>query len=854
MQVVASDAAEAHRASHAPSSKFKRTIERMTSKLSGKAACQASMQLLWFACLSCLCVQLAAAAAGGEPDWRALGLAEELRPSNLTTNGRAAKLIEWDDESEAEPIAPLAHNHLRPAPSERRLKSAQGRLIYHGRLAAASGWTGRSTSSIRRSDDGLEMRIDTHMPVVISRRSLANNWRAPGDKPAPRELLETSAGSTTTEEPTATTTTTVATIQKARRDAQLAQQESYSISNWRPIVGSPGSRQRRSEAKLRRLKQTKSNEQFYLDKKLASLELDHRWRPVGSKMGETKEAEMVVASGKSKTKGELSSRAWRRASLEEPFEDAAEQSDDRELEKEESLLGAGGQQLEASSLRVANGTSRSPRSEDGAKREPQTSRANKWTPLVTPQFEASTPNSSLASPVPSDLVESWANFARSLRANARASNESLALAAPLSSNSSASNAGEQRSSSDLNYIYSSQPQVQSVAASPPSSSSYYSNYLLPASTPSAAPAPQLPPNELTLVDTTSGQMPEMIADRAPSLDSTPASVDGYSMPLVSATFQPAPQPPVRQPSYAYSTGGYEQQTQQQLPLVASSNGNFYASAQSYRQQPSQPQRQQQLPPQVVKQEHHYHYYNANSPSLPERQATVASQAQQPAAQPTIIREIQPIMISQPVLQQQSTTQAPPPTQTIIREIVKELPAVQQQVPARLVQMVQAPVAQPPPVAVQLAPVLREVSAAYESMEALNRFQMAPTAQRIIRQLSNNLPQVNVRIPASFNQLRLQVPALQLPFGANRARQLPNAAPVTRQTGSFIIPPVPKKTTTYMTETQAMPTHTTIMQTTQFTPATRTTVYTTDHQQQANVDIGQEATRAIGSSLAPSYRS
>lgn len=345
----------------------------------------------------------------------------------------------------------------------------------------------------------------------------------------------------------------------------------------------------------------------------------------------------------------------------------------------------------------------------------------------------------------------------------------------------------QKSASDINYIYSqAMPTNQQLDWQPSQSrqqsagAGYYSTYL-------TQPTQQvsMDPQPSAIIDTSSGQTPEMISDRQPDMGTAIAA--DYPAPQMSSSYQPT-----RQTSY----GSYD--------------------VQSYV--PSRPQPTRQLASQpVVRQEHHYHYYNQN----PQRQQNSDGQADRSSfasQQPSIIREIQPVVISQPIIQQQATTASPP--QSIIREIIKEVPITQ------TIQQIQAPIPRiisPPPITIPLSPASRDLDSVYGGYPS--------SAQRIMRQISSSVPSVSIRMPVApaipvVPQIRLPLPSIQLPV---RLTASPNLAPVTRQTGSFLIPPMPKKTTTYLTETQAVPTHTTIMHTTQFTPATRTTVYTTDHQ-------------------------
>lgn len=423
-------------------------------------------------------------------------------------------------------------------------------------------------------------------------------------------------------------------------------------------------------------------------------------------------------------------------------------------------------------------------------------------------------------------------------------------------NSSIVEPAAHRSASDLNYIYSSQPQQQQEVFRQPTTSggSYYSNYLIQQQPQqSVIEQPQQPAtliDQPAIIDTTSGQVPEMIADRVP--DSAPISTltgsdSSYSMPQTSPSFQPAQAPPIRVPlaytnSYPTDNHYYQQQQQQQAqpirvppqPIVSQQQHSAY-NYNSNQQQSVQTT----SAPQVVRQEHHYHYYNQQA-QQPQRsinnnilqQDRSVQQQQQPVQ--SVIREVQPVFISQPIIQQQTSTTTTTPAPQIIREIIKEVPVQSIQMPTRFIMQTPAPpIALPASVMFQFQ---RDQSLPIDGTAGLMQTyaaSLASPAQRVIRQISNSIPSVAVRIPP------VVVPPIRLPTTIQQAFQLPvrlasssnnQQQSITRQTASFVIPPMPKKTTTYLTETQAMPTHTTIMHTTQFTPATRTTVYTTDHQQ------------------------
>jgi len=864
---------------------------------------------------------------------------------------RSGKLIEWDDDPDIQldqvnlnrsyALRPLTSNHLhdvlpkmsvvkptRFGEQMGRKGSFVNRLVYHGRLEPKRE-AGANSSVASRVDDGLEMLINTHQPVTISRRSFGGaGWLRQTSstalgKPLARkrswsttdELQSRKVGATSEEperniySPIKKLHSRASTInQEQSNDINPITQDS-SASDWRPIVYpvTSSSRARLSSKELERprkesldLRRKGRQEESWernltagyrtsessRDKKGPTAENDDRWKPIrldafretikkspsvehGSNSLDESLKPISMARSKldsiisNKRTIEIKKKQAKKSSIEEPFDDADEDLEGIEIgleaEREDSLPDEKRkdkpptQRSETNKLVASN----------QVKRPSEEFEESKWTPLAKLSTNSSGDESQTDSP--RDLGESSTIVAVSSLQQSGAPSSSGNTSLAGASNSST----EQRSASDLSYIYSSQPQQQVpisqlVNAAGPSTSYYSSNYApSPQQQQPIQPSPLSPP-ELTLIDTVSGQTPEMIVDRTPTVE--PASTGGgYSQPVVAATFQPAPQPPSRQPYYGgYGGGGntgYESPQPQSVATVGSSLGgggygnSFYAPAQQFRaqQQPQQTLRQQQQP-QVVRQEHHYHYYNNNQQQQPqgqEQRQAVSQVSQAPGVQPTVIRELQPIMISQPVIQQQSTTAAPQ-TQTIIREIVKEVPVQQVQtvqMPARIVQIspqpttiVQlAPSIQPP----QLPPIIRDIGPIendFPQQPTSNYANQVPAAQRLIRQLSSTLPQVALRMPQPVAPFRLQLPTMQL----SSLRQQSNPAPVTRQTGSFIIPPVPKKTTTYMTETQAMPTHTTIMQTTQFTPATRTTVFTTDHQQPA-----VDSTRMIGQPNAAS---
>ena len=709
---------------------------------------------------------------------------------------RAGRLVEWDDDELANDLVEprgqgsnllTEKQHLvEPRPRifiENSLAQARAqvsrapslagksKLIYHGQIKQKSG--------LRKMVDGIEFYIDTHKPLLISRRSF-NAQRADQLSPRVDELAEgpNQDGYSTTVKPAAAKAllgpqsngpegpSTSPMMDKAlstRPPASSQSQEtSASSSDWRPIV--IVSRGRRSGETQKNIRSEPIESSSSKNDTFSRLSIDYKWKPITKEPVErpvfdlskrSKSMRMEPTEESPPAKVEAGLRRSLSSSVEEPFEN------------------------EADSDRVQPSGSRGSLRDRGEASSSLSS--DKWTPLET------TTGSSALDLMPSSTAQPMTTTSPSV---------------------AAANETAQRSASDLNYIYSSQPLVQSTANVPQASGSYYSNYVMPPSV-VGQPEGSLQP----LVDTSSGQTPEMVAERVPEAPPVAGGGD-YSVPPSVASFQPVQPPPGRVPvSSYYGNSGYDYYAPQ-------SSLQGQPQRQSFQQPQAQPARSQAPAQQVVRQEHHYHYYNQPATGSPDRQIASSQPQffQQPPAQQTVIRELQPIMISQPaIIQQASTT----PTPQIIREIVKELPV-------QPIQMQRIILPQPIPIPIPTSPVREN----FES--PLGAY--AP-AQRIIRQLSSSMPQVAVKMP-SISPLRLAMPSLQLPLRIG----VSNPAPVTRQTGSFVIPPMPKKTTTFLTETQAMPSHTTIMQTTQFTPATRTTVYTTDHQTVAN-----PADRLVGSS-------
>lgn len=352
----------------------------------------------------------------------------------------------------------------------------------------------------------------------------------------------------------------------------------------------------------------------------------------------------------------------------------------------------------------------------------------------------------------------------------------------------------QKSASDINYIYSSHPvdvpqstRDSGVSYSPSyfstygsSSSPMYSNSMTSQQqTTSDSSNSQVQ----TIIDSTSGQMPEEVNERV-NIEAGDTSNQGFPSTFGSATG-----------SFQALINNLKQQQQSFEPSyygtaskVSSSNNLIQIQPQQQLaiRQTSQNSAQTTQPAQVVRQEHHYHYLNQE----PQTQSQIPSQL--PMIQPQQVQRLMPI-----------------------REIIKEVPVVQRVIVPQQ-QQIPVPISIPVPMPVQASRTSPSLKADIDFDPYI--YTPHSTGSTSKERLLNKLSSTSVRVPALIpGSVRL---SLQ-PSG-NTMRGL------TRQTGSFVIAPVPKKTTTYLTETQEMPTHTTITQVVKFTPATRTTVYTTDH--------------------------
>lgn len=723
------------------------------------------------------------------------------------------------------------------------------RLVFHSQLR----------NDTRRVVDGIEYHIRTHNPVSINRlTSSKTTSRRPFESESehideiavhegddqedplttvvpPAQPSRGARGSKTSPTVPSAGTEVVEQSSKGKRRDELLHKSVFSSeigssSDWRPITFV--SRARRSgKSSVNRF--DARPEETGTKMNGSSIKLDYSWKPLKTKLPITsftdklKSADWLsttaatpyqrlTANKQSVIYGRKTIASPYRYepspdSLQGPFEDVdgvitmtrADSEDTRAARSDESPDES---QVESGRESVKTSTKR-----EGVQRgsKAQTESDNRWTPVETTTLSIET--TTMPPPTTTTLLS-----------NLPTGN---------------TNSSEQRSASDLNYIYSSQPvltqqQTQSVPASlssSSSSSSYYSNYLIQPSPAQQISPPSNEPQQptATIVDTVSGQTPEMI-DRDNPPASNPADYSMLPQPVV-AQFQPqaARQPPVAH-QYSYDNNAYGPRPQQQ----------------------QQPRQSNPTPPaQMIRQEHHYHYYNNNNqPQQPQRDLQDQRQQsfsnnQAPPSQ-TIMRELQPLVLSQPIIQQitppstTTTTTTTTPAPQIIREIVRELPFPQMpniqrllipQVPPIPLPL---PLVAPPPVPL----VQREATPpVFEPTPMVSISSAYAPAQRIIRQLSNSMPSVSIRVP----QLKLAPPApapVAIPLRAaalmptvTTAGSIRGLSPVTRHAGSYVIPSVPKQTTTYLTETQAMPTHTTIMQTTQYTPASRTTVYTTDHQ-------------------------
>lgn len=738
------------------------------------------------------------------------------------------------------------------------------KLIYHGRLA---GVDGGGSGPQKRMVAGLEVHIDTHQPVAISRRAQFSAPLETSSKGPSSEFMSRSGAGDRIKESSGETNSTVTTAPIPRGLNELAasspQEQSASSSDWRPIVMA-SSRARRSGKTHKQLDSPlnagPSSEFRPLNKldeagqqqdaratvpmtdnelkkaaQLSKLDSDaSKWRPItGLKQRGAGKRQLEAAnkpsgwkkvdSDSSPFKPTKSKPTKRLAALE--FARKIEQPFDRDDEFDLDQRDTQAENERHPTGQLGSWAHSAPDQLGPAKQ----SSADRWTPLDTTTTATDLVATGSSSTTTAASVEQTTQW-------------------PVYSNGTTNSSSEaaQRSASDLSYIYSSQPAYgtnepvqQQLVQQPMASagSSYYGQSYGQVSAPQQQP--QLDVSS-AIIDTTSGQTPEMVPDRlSPEPGPQRSSYGGSFSDLQSVSFPTVQQAPTPSRLPAYYGGYGNQALNVGVGPAAFDSSNNYQQPPRNLQQPVQqsPRQLASAPPQVVRQEHHYHYYNQPTPasasSPNDRQLnTVSSPAQQVAPQPTVIRELQPIMITQPaavVQQAPSTTQAP----QIIREIIKEVPV--QTVQVQPVQMatrfvMQSPPLQPatPVIPPPVASLIREVGSLETSSFVNNPPSSYGTAKRFMRQLSESMPQVAIRMPAQ-SQFRLQVPAIQLPSSLRTNTQPTGTTGVTRQTGSFIVPPRPKKTTTLMTETQDIPVHTTIIHSTQYTPATRTTLYTTDHQ-------------------------
>lgn len=731
---------------------------------------------------------------------------------------KSSKLIEWDDDElndlhhlkDVSSMVTFQNLHgvmtpkndyytLRPQ-NELASRKTSGKkfskLVYHGQV---------KRSGNVKIIDGIKLYINTHRPVTINRRVFSPEERIPrasvatmssiGASNETKSLPLSTVAELAQEEPSALSSRWTETRSNAKlakldiSDKHTAMQDAK--SSWRPIVVIPARNRRNSVTKQSTTKSFSGSNDKLAKAKLARGLVDFKWKPITSSV--TSDEHEPIKPKKIIDYVPTVSKAS------EPFEEPVVYGK-KVAEFHQTISSPFELPFEDDGLIVAN--KRTHLEEPSKQREPKSANSfstkswdNRWTPVETTTLPVGSASST-------EQVTTTTPFPT--------------LSAPSSATVTNHSESAQKSASDVNYIYSSQPvstnsqQDWSYGSSrQPTSSgnSYYSNYVMQ---PQQAVVEQPVQPAGAIIDTTSGQTPEMILDREPQ----PVQPADYSMPQSIASFQPA-QAPLNRPINLTYDSYYNQPARAQQPP--------YSPPQPVRQAPTTVAPAREL----VRQEHHYHYYNSQQQQQqPERSSSNNNQPnrEQPSQ---IIREIQPLLITQPVIQQPAsttTTSTPAPAQ-IIREIIKEVPVQTMQI-----QPIQLPrIVLPQTMPISMSQPTRELDPVYQNYNS--GASGVPTAQRLIRQISSSIPSVSIRaLPqiAGIPQIRLPIPTMQLPI--KLATPMSTATgQVTRQTGSFVIPPMPKKTTTYLTETQEMPSHTTIMHTTQFTPATRTIVYTTDHQ-------------------------
>lgn len=200
-------------------------------------------------------------------------------------------------------------------------------------------------------------------------------------------------------------------------------------------------------------------------------------------------------------------------------------------------------------------------------------------------------------------------------------------------------------------------------------------------------------------------------------------------------------------------------------------------------------------------------------------------------------QAQPIFIQQQQVQQQPTVlvqQAPPPPPQVVH--------VQQAPQPQVIQVQQAP---PPPQIVhfQQAPPpppqqIIQVQQAPPPPQQIIQVQQAPPPPQFVHIAQQQPQQIQViqqqPQPTSYRTVEVaQAPCpQQAPIQFKAAYIKQQQAPVQFESPSkmatFFTPPVPQKTRTVYTQTQMMPAQTTVHTTTSFSPATKMTVYETDH--------------------------
>lgn len=185
---------------------------------------------------------------------------------------------------------------------------------------------------------------------------------------------------------------------------------------------------------------------------------------------------------------------------------------------------------------------------------------------------------------------------------------------------------------------------------------------------------------------------------------------------------------------------------------------------------------------------------------PQPQVAVAAVAPQPET--IILRAQQPqvkqlaVVAAQPPPQVQVVAAAPPPINIIAAQPAQQAVLVQQPQPLQA-----TIVAQPQPV-LQAAVVAQPLKTA-----TIVEAQQAPCPPAVALQ---------------------PVPVVKQAAAAYVKPQAAVLSGIPQKMATFFVPPMPQKTRTVYTQIQHMPVQTTVQTTTSYSPATKTTVYETDH--------------------------